>query len=79
MVPAFATAHPTLRMARFEGQVALFWYDPHDEYDLQAAGNLAATQWDTITSGITSNDATRVFTISDTSQTPMRYFRLRQK
>jgi hypothetical protein len=79
MVPGFATSHPILRMARFGGQVALFWYDPHDEYDLQAAGNIAAAQWDTIDSGITSNDATKVFTITDTSLTPMHYFRLRQR
>jgi hypothetical protein len=79
MVPVFATPGPALRIARSNGQVALFWPDANDEFELEAAETIPATQWQPITSGIEVNDTTKVYTIPDTSQTAMRYFRLRKR
>ena len=78
MVPVFTTS-PALRIARSNGQVALFWPDPEDEFDLEAAEIIPAAQWQPITSGIEINDTTKVYTIPDTAQTAMRYFRLRKR
>ena len=78
MVPVFATS-PALRIARSNGQVALFWPDAADEFELEAAEIIPATQWVPIISGIEVSDTTKIYTIPDASLTAMRYFRLRKR
>jgi len=78
MMPAFATPIVTLRIARFSGQTTVFWSDANNEYDLQTTTALG-TQWDTVTSGITTNETTRVYTISATPLSAKQFFRLREK
>ena len=77
MVPTFAAI--TLRIARFNGQVAVFWADPNNQYDLEAAANLNATQWDTITTGISTNETTKVYTASAEIPGSKQFFRLRRR
>jgi hypothetical protein len=76
MMPIFATPAVTLRIARFNGHVSVFWPDANDEYELEAAAILSATEWDSITTGITTNEATKVYEVSPTGA---RFFRLRKK
>ena len=79
MMPTFATPAVTLRIARFNGQISVFWADANDEYDLETAATLNATQWNTITTGITTNETTKVYTTSATSPDSNQFFRLHQK
>ena len=78
MVPTFATPAVTLRIARFNGQATVFWSDANDDYDLQTTTALG-TQWGTVTSGITTNETTKVYTISATPLSARQFFRLQKK
>ena len=79
MMPVFATPAVALRIARFNGQVGVFWPDPDDEYDLESAATLNPLQWDTVTTGITTNETTRVYTFSSGTPGAKQFFRLRKK
>jgi hypothetical protein len=75
MVPILTGPRSTLTMARYKDRVTVFWPDPADEYALQWADALGSA-WQTITSGIVTNETTKVFTVPHDQ--PMRYFRLRR-
>lgn len=79
MVPTFATASVTLHIARFQDQISVFWPDPNDQYDLEAAAVLNGTQWQTITTGIATNETTKVYGVSAAHPGPRQFFRLRKK
>lgn len=78
MVPTFATPAVTLRIARYNGQTTVFWAEANDEYDLQTTLALG-TEWDTVATGISTNETTKVYTISATPLSARQFFRLRQK
>ena len=80
MVPAIVVPSVTLSIARLEGQVGVFWTDAAGEYLLEAVEALPAApgQWQPITSGIVTNDTTRVFTVTNATEFSARYFRLRK-
>jgi hypothetical protein len=75
MVPILTGPRTTLTMARFNDRVTIFWPDPADEYELQWADAIGSA-WQTVTSGIVTNETTKVFTVPHDQ--PMRYFRLRR-
>ena len=80
MVPAMITPGVPLFSARCAGRVAVFWVDASGESTLEAAEALPASSsdWQPITSGIVTNDTTRVFTITNATGFTSRYFRLRK-
>jgi hypothetical protein len=79
LAPVFAVPAVSLRMARFEDRLAVFWSDPKDEYVLEAADALSPfVQWQTITEGILTSETTKVFSVTDAAARPIRYFRLRK-
>ncbi|HKQ39538.1 MAG TPA: alkaline phosphatase family protein [Verrucomicrobiae bacterium] len=78
MMPIFATPAVALRLARYNGQVTVFWADANDEYDLQTTMALG-THWDTVLSGITTNETTKVYSISATPSSSKQFFRLQKK
>jgi hypothetical protein len=79
MVPVVGTPTVTLSMARFEGHAAVFWSDPAAEFLLEATETLGGTaSWQTVTSGLETNDTTRVLTITNATELPARFFRLRK-
>jgi hypothetical protein len=75
IVPAFATP-VFLHIARLNDTITVFWSDPNDVYDLQAAADARSTEWQTITEGITINETTHTYTIGSPGDVSMRYFRL---
>ena len=79
MVPAFATPAVTLRIARLDNQISVFWADPNDEFDLETTGELNAEDWDTITTGITTNETTKVYVKSPSTTSTNQFFRLHRK
>ncbi len=80
MVPAIVAPSFTLCIARFQGRVGVFWVEPSGGAQLEAVGTLpaASNEWQPITSGITTNGTTRVFTITNAAGFSTRYFRLRK-
>ncbi len=78
MVPGFTVPSVTLRTARYGAQAGFFWFDPNDEFDLEAQAALG-TAWQTVTNGITTADTTKVFTITNGMEFPARFFRLKKK
>ena len=80
MVPARIAPGVPLFSARCAGRVAVFWIDASGEDVLEAAETLPASSsdWQPITSGIVTNDTTRVFTITNAAGFTSRYFRLRK-
>lgn len=80
MVPAVVVPTVCLSIARFGGQVGVFWTDASGAFLLEAVETLPAApnQWQPITSGIVTNDTTRVFTITNAAEIATRYFRLRK-
>jgi hypothetical protein len=76
MVPSTLMPANSMRIARFGAQLSVSWYDPLDEYALQAAEAISGASWQTIASGITLNEDTKVFTINNASEMPPRFFRL---
>jgi hypothetical protein len=76
MVPTMAGPRSALTVARFNDRITIFWPDPADEYELQWAGAIGSTSWQTITTGIVTNETTKVFNVP--FDEPMRYFRLRR-
>ena len=80
MMPTFVTPSVTLSIARFGGNVGVFWNDLLGEYELQTAAALPATSndWQTVTSGIMTNEATRVLTLTNAAGLSTRFFRLRK-
>jgi hypothetical protein len=79
MVPVFGSPAVVLHVARFEGRVGVFWADPDDEYLLEAASDLSSAEWEPITLGITTQETTKVFTITDADENSPRFFRLRKR
>jgi len=80
MLPFFATPATSLRIARFEDRLAVFWSDPDNEYLLEAAESLGpSVSWQPINQGIVIIEATKVFTITAATGNPIRYFRLRER
>ena len=76
MMPVFATPQFTVRIARFNSQVSVFWLDPNDDYELEAASTLTTADWETVTTGITTNETTKVYVVSPGGA---QFFRLRKK
>jgi hypothetical protein len=75
----FATPSVTLRVARFEGQLSLFWGDVNEEYDLQTADSINASTWQTITTGITTVETTKVYSVPNANTLPKQFFRLKKR
>lgn len=78
MMPVFATPSVTLRVARFQEQVSVFWPDANDEFDLEMADSIAATQWQTVTNGISITDSTKTYTVTNATEASV-FFRLLKK
>jgi len=76
MVPQFYATEFSLSVARFQGQVGLFWDDEKSEYILEASASIAGP-WQTIENGITTNETARVFSVTNAAQMPLQFFRLR--
>lgn len=79
MVPVFATPTVTLRVARFGGQVSLFWSDLYDEYELESAEVVNPVQWQPVVAGIATNETTRVYTVPNVNAVQKEFYRLRKK
>jgi hypothetical protein len=77
-VPVLKSTEVALRVARFEGQVSLFWADANAEYQLQVADEVDSTNWQTVSAGITTNETTRVYTVPDVNTAARQFFRLRK-
>ena len=80
MAPAIISPTVTLSIARCAGQVGFFWSDASSQYQFEVSATLPAAphQWQTITSGIMTNDTTRVFTLTNATEFSARFFRLRK-
>jgi hypothetical protein len=79
VVPVFATREVSLRIARFHGQIGIFWSDPANEYVLESTEVLGENaDWTEITSGIETMESTKVFTLASPEDLATRYFRLRK-
>jgi hypothetical protein len=76
IVPQFYATSVGLSVARFQGQLGVFWADAESEYVLEGAESVSSP-WRQISSGITTNETTRVFSVTNAAEFPMRYFRLR--
>ena len=78
IMPSLIAPTNSLRIARFNDLVTVFWYDSSDEYVLDSAEAFAApTQWQAVTSGIAVSESTKSYSITNATQAP-RYFRLRK-
>jgi Type I phosphodiesterase / nucleotide pyrophosphatase len=80
MVPAIIVPSVTLSIARLEELMSVFWTDASGDYILESREALPPEEchWEPITSGIVTNDTTRVYTITNVANIPPRYFRLRK-
>ncbi len=80
MVPAIVAPDVTLFIARCSGQVAVFWTGASSGHILETSETSpnSSSDWQAITSGITTNDLTRVFTVTNVTEISGRYFRLRK-
>ncbi len=82
MLPAFS-APPvslTLTITRSESGLVVSWPADAAGYELQATGALGpAADWQTITSGITTLGANRVYMVVPGPESPLRFFRLQKQ
>jgi len=78
MVPQFYAKEVGLSVARYQGQLGVFWADAESEYVLEAANSVEpGAPWQTIAEGIATNETTRVFSVTNAAELPFRFFRLR--